>query len=370
MNVLYISTLDWGFTKQRPHHIATIISRHHKVYFLHFTSIINLVLKKQILSPFRVKSKGSSLSIITIGILPNIRNAILQSFNKLAKKQILAYLLRKYNIELVVLTHPLQYELIQERGTPILYDCMDFYQGFVRSKEDKESIKKCEKELVKNASIVTCSSGSLKEYIREEYSKDCILINNGCEIRDLSSSNTLYLNPDEKYTIGYVGAVADWIDWALIEFLALEHTNCLFSFYGPIVTKTETKKLSNLVKSHSNIELKGLIPYSMVHKVIDSFDVCIYPFINDKFTSYVDPVKVYEYLSLGKPVLSITNKETEKFKDYVYLGKSPKEISSQLRKAIENRQDKMKREQRIAFARLNSWNSRGDMILSLLNSLR
>ena len=49
------------------------------------------------------------------------------------------------------------------------------------------------------------------------------------------------------------------------------------------------------------------------------FDACLIPFKVNSITEATDPVKMYEYLSAGKPVVSVALSELEPFREYLYL---------------------------------------------------
>ena len=53
--------------------------------------------------------------------------------------------------------------------------------------------------------------------------------------------------------------------------------------------------------------------------LLHHFDVCIIPFKRNAITDAVDPVKLYEYLSVGKPVVATTLKEIEIYRDVITL---------------------------------------------------
>src|SRR5262249_1705807 len=82
--------------------------------------------------------------------------------------------------------------------------------------------------------------------------------------------------------------------------------------------------------------------------------VCLIPFKINKTTKATDPVKVYEYLSAGKPVVSVALPELESFNDLVYIGRDRDDFLDQLDTAVAE-QDPRLRERRRAFAARNTW---------------
>ncbi|MGQ9862803.1 MAG: hypothetical protein ACUVSD_12445, partial [Thiobacillaceae bacterium] len=83
---------------------------------------------------------------------------------------------------------------------------------------------------------------------------------------------------------------------------------------------------------------------------------CWVPFCQDRVGLSANPVKVYEYLALGKPVVSTPVADVEAFEGLVEVGRTPDEVAECLRRAI--RHPPGDAEVRSAFATRNSWATR------------
>jgi glycosyltransferase involved in cell wall biosynthesis len=130
--------------------------------------------------------------------------------------------------------------------------------------------------------------------------------------------------------IGYVGAIEDWFDADLLIALAERRPEWRFELAG-YVNVIHTR-LRNPAKRPDNIICHGEIPYGDVPKVIENFDVGIIPFKNTDLTHFTDPVKVYEYLASGRPVVSTVLPELNRFEGLV---EQADDVNS-FEKAIEN----------------------------------
>ncbi|MCQ3825395.1 glycosyltransferase, partial [Streptococcus agalactiae] len=64
----------------------------------------------------------------------------------------------------------------------------------------------------------------------------------------------------------------------------------------------------------------GEVPYATLPYYLHGFDVCIVPFHITALTLATNPVKVYEYLSAGKPVVSVDLPEMQQFGTLVQVG--------------------------------------------------
>jgi glycosyltransferase involved in cell wall biosynthesis len=89
--------------------------------------------------------------------------------------------------------------------------------------------------------------------------------------------------------------------------------------------------------SLNNVILAGPQPYNTLGRWAKSFDACLIPYKqNNSMTMNGNPLKLREYLAAGKPVVSISVPEIERFKEYVYIAKSTEEFISQVDVAIKD----------------------------------
>lgn len=94
----------------------------------------------------------------------------------------------------------------------------------------------------------------------------------------------------------------------------------------------------------------------------NAFDVCLIPFLQGEFADTINPVKLYEYLALGKPVVAYHMRELERYKDIIYLSDDKEEFLSNVEKALHERDNGITR-LRKDVARNNDWT----MIAEIVN---
>ena len=82
-----------------------------------------------------------------------------------------------------------------------------------------------------------------------------------------------------------------------------------FMLVGPLVDPERAVAL----QAHANVIFPGMRPYAEVPAYIAAFDLCLIPFISGKIAESTNPVKVFEYFALGKPVLSTPVAELQSF---------------------------------------------------------
>lgn len=152
--------------------------------------------------------------------------------------------------------------------------------------------------------------------------------------------------------IGYVGAIITMrLDLVLLIELALARPSWNFVFIG---WEDEAFEKSRLHELH-NVFFLGRKHTEEVSIYIEHFDVCINPQVANDITMNNFPLKVLEYLALGKPVVAtITNTMKEVFSEHVYLASNLIGYLTQIKKALdESTQQRV--QQRIKFVEKFSW---------------
>jgi hypothetical protein len=149
--------------------------------------------------------------------------------------------------------------------------------------------------------------------------------------------------------VGYVGTIGHWFDWELVILLAKSHPQKKFRLIGPMYVRPPTLP--------HNISLEPHLPHAEALQVMSQFDVGLIPFKKTTLTSSVDPIKYYEYRSLGLPVLSSAFGEMA-FRskgDGVYLIDQNSDITSLIDQALVSRTSPAGT---VKFRKNNSWEQR------------
>lgn len=133
---------------------------------------------------------------------------------------------------------------------------------------------------------------------------------------------------------------------------------------GPVGAGVSVDNLKKL----SNVYLLGRIDNKDLPQYVSQFDVCLNLFRTNKLSENVSPLKFYEYLATGKPIVSTSMPQVEEFSDVVYIGKSYEDILAKCSQALQEAQnpDIEKIEKRIKYAKQTSWDSRVTQIIDIL----
>ena len=244
----------------------------------------------------------------------------------------------------------------------IVFDLTDDLAAF-RGKKDKQYfyIRGCVEGLMKRSDLVFTTAKTLYQKYSTIYGEDKVYyIPNGFDAGLFSKNN--YELPEDmanipKPIIGFVGVLFSFLDYDLITYIADKNKNYSVVLVGPI-EPWRTKGSIEKLKERKNIYLLGKKNRKEIPSYISQFDVCINPFKVDEVSRSVNPLKVYEYLACGKPVVSVKIEalEKEEINKVISFADSYEEFISRVRYWIKN--DSLKyRKDRIKLVDHYSWDN-------------
>ena len=227
----------------------------------------------------------------------------------------------------------------------------------------KSDIMVTERWLINRADLIVTTASRLHEKVKNiNQNKETILVGNGVEYDFFNKD--FFKKPKElegmKKIAGYVGSIDSWIDFETIQFMADSREDLSFVFVGPI-------KVEHL-PSGKNIHFLGRKDYDSVPDYCSCFDACLIPFTAGEFADTINPVKLYEYFALGKPVISYYMKELDPFSEVLYQAEDKRDFLKKLDLALtEDDEDiKLKRKK---LARLNDWSVKAKTLQDALSKL-
>lgn len=240
------------------------------------------------------------------------------------------------------------------RARMLVYDCVDEfseYPGF-----NKHLILNLERKLVMEADIVFVTAKGLLSK-RRRLSPNTFYLPNGVDVQHFSQAQNRDLKiPSEiskllRPILGFVGGIYEWVDLDLIEYLAKQKHQYSIVILGPVGKRVN---VSNLSMKYRNVYFLGRKKLKDLPAYIKGFDVCLIPFKVNKLTSTVNPLKAYEYLAAGKPVVSVTMPEISHLERLIYFAESYEHFAMQVQIAIaEDCEEKVR--QRIEEMKNYSW---------------
>ncbi|HYC62370.1 MAG TPA: glycosyltransferase [Thermoanaerobaculia bacterium] len=239
---------------------------------------------------------------------------------------------------------PLARRAREQFGWPVIYDCMDLHSGFSTV---RRAMVAQEEELLANADVVVVSS-ALLERRALQHRESAVMVRNACDYDHFARVTKA---DNARPVIGYYGAISDWFDSALVADLAARRPDWDFVLIG----STYNAAISRLVKL-PNVSLPGEEPYEWLPEQLSRFDIAIIPFKRTPLTEATNPVKVYEMLAAGLPVVAAPIPEVAALAPLVRVASTAEEFEQQIIAALADDDDT--REARRAFAREQTWQHR------------
>ncbi|WP_423372476.1 glycosyltransferase [Burkholderia sp. LMG 32019] len=310
-DVFVFGIIDWHFRIQRPQHIAREFARAgHRVYYFtnHFedSKEPGFVVERldESLPLYQIKLKVEGAPAIYFAA-PTDR-AIAQMMDGMAQFRDWSGTDRC----LTLVQHAYWFELAKRQQSQCLsYDCMDHHEGFGNVPQELLDL---EAHTMRRADLLVATSAWLEEHARQ-YNRNVAVVRNAGQYSHFCDA------PDERFTdprgrkiIGYYGAIAEWFDAELVAHVAEAFPDTLVLLVG-----ADTANVGARLREFSNVEMTGEVPYARLPYFLYSFDVCIMPFKVMPLTLATNPVKVYEYLASGRPVVSVDLPEMAQFHELV-----------------------------------------------------
>ncbi len=243
-------------------------------------------------------------------------------------------------------------------GLPLVYDCMDFHAGF---STNSEAMLREEEQLLADADATIFTSARLRELAG--HSSHSLVIRNGTDVEHFSSIRVHV--PKDRPLIGYYGAISEWFDMSTVLVLAKARPDWDIVLIGSTAGCDELPE-----RLPRNVSLRGEIPYSDLPQELEQFDVCLIPFKRVELTLCTNPVKVYEYLSAGKPVVATRLPELELIPEgLVHLADSPEEFLAATDAALAELSDPDMVEKRKEWASTQTWGHRGSQLAEVMEAM-
>jgi hypothetical protein len=162
--------------------------------------------------------------------------------------------------------------------------------------------------------------------------------------------------------IGYYGAIARWFDHGLLRNVAKRRRDLRFLLIG--VEWDGTLSNSKLLRE-PNVTYLGPVAYGELPNYLSLFDVAVIPFVLNDLTHATSPLKLFEYMAGGKPVVVTPMRECVQYPG-VLVGKTEEDFATKLDIALELAADRQYLALIDGVARQNTWETRAKLILDSL----
>lgn len=227
-----------------------------------------------------------------------------------------------------------------------------------------EAIRQYDRALKAHADLTVFVSSTLHSEEAAQCKK-AIYLDHGVDFDMFASVAAANGHPEEmrrisKPIVGFFGAIEDHLlDAELFEKVVDLLPRMSFVFVGK--TLGDWSKLD----SRQNVWFLGQKPYEQIPHYGKWFDVAVMPWRQNRWIEACNPIKLKEYLALGKPIVSTPFPELEKYRDVVYQARTPQEFAAAIEKALaeDNAERVAARRKKVEKA---TWDCKAELLLDEL----
>lgn len=408
MHVVLLSPIPYHFLHQRPQEIADRLqSRGISVTYVqpdgwreyvsgnkkgfgralflsfiyHVLGLFSLVRRKFVAPGMRKRKAGDrSLQIVTLPLTIPINKTNSWFFDTLNAAIFGEFIRRnifsgfdRNETNVAIVQHPFWGSVLR-RGdfSKIFYDCIDELKIFA-GRNSIDRFTRYERDLVEMAEGIFVTAKKLAERLSGiRRGVPLYRVPNGVDagwFENVAGRDPVPVDVREirKPIVGYVGALYVWLDYKLLEYAAASLPEVSFVLVGP----EEFPGVLRRFLSRPNCFWTGVKRHEEIPSYIESFDVCMIPFKEGDISKSTNPVKLFEYFALGKPVVTTPIDELESYRPegLVYWAENAEDFVRCIASALAENDDR-KRELRKSVARRNSWDDRISTIVSAMDAPR
>lgn len=244
-----------------------------------------------------------------------------------------------------------------------IFDCIDPCFGTVP--EEVKQFEKREEQCIRAADEVFASADVLVEFCRQ-FSSRVTLLNNAAELSDYTPDLVAAAIkpgwwPQGEAPLGaYLGTIDARFDVRAAEMAAEKNENMRFVFAGSISPEMRTQ-IATLEKL-PNVVLPGRISVEEGRYLLGNCRMGLIPFCSTPINDAVNPVKMYAYAGLGKPIVGTATRELVKCREYASIANGPAEFAQAVTWVCENAPSPTEVRRLKAFAAANTWEARAAQV--------
>jgi glycosyltransferase involved in cell wall biosynthesis len=247
----------------------------------------------------------------------------------------------------------------------LVYDCVDEHSEFT-GLINKEAVLKMEKALLAASDVVFTSARGLYQ-AKKDFAARVFLIPNAADIELFGQAELtetvipLDVSNLPRPLLGFVGVIHHWIDLDLIAWLARERPDWTIAMVGPVGPGVSLENFRDL----GNVIFLGHRDKEALPGYLKAFDVCLNTFRINELTQSVNPLKIYEYLAAGRPVVSVDMPGVADFSREIEIAGDYPAFLKAIEKVLAAENSALKAH-RLQAARAHSWENRLRSMLDLL----
>ncbi|WP_037493872.1 glycosyltransferase [Sneathiella glossodoripedis] len=251
------------------------------------------------------------------------------------------------------------------KSQAVIYQRTDRFEDFagVNSKR----IKEFDTELKKIADIVLFCSRELYQAEKQQNSGS-LFVDHGVDFSHFEKAGIAYekngkeppdLSGIPHPRVGFIGGIdAHTFDPELFVNVVSGLPDVSFVMIGAC-------SLPDNWCPYENVYLLGQRPYEEVASYMAACDVLIMPWNQSDWIKACNPVKMKEYLAVGKPIVSTYFPEVDFFREHIHVASNANEFQDMIKSCLANSEEPLEKR---AFVQDHTWSAKADVVLGALKN--
>lgn len=369
-DIVCVGFADWEtdlWTNQ--HHLMARLATANRVLFVESLGLRRPQLAgrdlkriaRRLRSGLQPPRRRDGLHVLSPLVLPLHGNAAAEALNARLLPALVSRAARRLQMSRPLLwSYVPQAELLLGALDPslVVYHCVDDISAHERI--DTRSFRAAEARFAARADLVLASAPELVRRMRE-LSGNVLEAPNVADtelfataLRDGPVDPALQKLPRPR--IVFTGAISEIkLDLGLLTALARARRDWSIALIGPVGLGDPHTDISALA-AEPNVHLLGKRPYERLPEVLRGADAGLIPYVRSELTASIFPMKVYEYLAAGLPVVATPLPALQGVEGVVLAGDAAS-FEARLQEALEA-DDTQRRAARSTAAAAHSWDAR------------
>lgn len=251
---------------------------------------------------------------------------------------------------------------IKMKKAKLVYQRTDKFEEFPGV--EPEIIREYDRKLKAHADLTVFVNNTLYQKESDQCKKP-LYLDHGVDYEMFASAENNKELPHDiidipRPIVGFYGAFGKHTtDINLLEKVVDLLSDMSFVFVGPTLPEC-----AGLI-AKKNVWMLGQKPYEQIPHYGKCFDVAIMPWKQNHWIEACNPIKLKEYLALGKPIVSTPFNELSKYLDVIYEAKTPDSYAKCIKQALTEDCSERKTARRKKIEKY-SWNSKAQIVLNEL----
>lgn len=384
VDVILFSTADWKarYWTNKQHMATRLAARGHRVLYVETVGLrspgLNTLdagrilarLKRGIAPVAKVRDHVWTLSPLTIPF--GHRSPAIAAVNSLQLRTRIKAWMSANDVRSPMLWtyHPYMLDAVDPIGASrLIYHCADNLAAIPGI--DPASFATAERELLERADVTFTTSHYLQARCEAVAGARSHYFGNVADVGHFGKARIAgNLPPDldaiPRPRLGYVGALSDFkVDFDLLARVADDRPDWHLVLIGEERAGQSDAGLRMLAQ-RPNVHLLGWRPYDDLPRYLSGFDVALLPQLINDYTRAMFPMKFFEYLAAGLPVVSTPLDAIRDFGPICSIAPDSRSFAEAIQKQLSDRQPPLRLDDPVLTE--NSWDVRLDKMLEIIDS--